>query len=157
MSHSSRNLVSKVKAFLLAVVLTVATGWSTTGDLAHAQQPVDLTQSRPGAICMARPQSRVPQVAKAQQGQLFSILTSELYASAFEAKGYRRVDCGTADLLTTKKREAYRDKMCELAGVGNSSVQRQVERALGEKPAVLCANAEIVAGTWARRSWSRKK
>lgn len=106
-------------------------------------------------VCMTRPMSRVAQVPEARRGQPFRIITIERGASALEKKGFRRVMCETADMVRADKKNSFRDDICELASFGNEAVQNQLERALGERPAVLCAGAEIVAGTWARKKQLR--
>ena len=104
------------------------------------------------AVCMARPLGDVAQVRAEQRGQPFRILTIERAASAMERRGFERVDCMAADLAAAGKREAWRDEICEAASVGNQAVQNQLERAYGERPAVLCAAAEVVAGPWNRNA-----
>ncbi|MCP5384193.1 MAG: hypothetical protein H6919_03285 [Sphingomonadaceae bacterium] len=99
---------------------------------------------------MLRPFGDVPQVPVARRGQPFRILTIERAASGLEAKGFTRVDCTVADLVLAGKRAGWRDEICELASKGNEAVQNQLERAYGERPAVLCAMAEAVAGQWER-------
>ncbi|MCB0072196.1 MAG: hypothetical protein KDE20_12090 [Caldilineaceae bacterium] len=105
---------------------------------------------RSNAVCMLRPFGDVPQVPVARRGQPFRILTIERAASGLEAKGFTRVDCTVADLVLAGKRAGWRDEICELASKGNEAVQNQLERAYGERPAVLCAMAEAVAGQWER-------
>ncbi|MDN3644632.1 hypothetical protein QWY75_00270 [Pontixanthobacter aestiaquae] len=103
-------------------------------------------------VCMARPLSDAPQVKREKRGQPFRILTVERSAKSLEAKGFRRVDCGTADFARADKKNAWRDEICELASTGNEAVQNQLEKAYGERPAVLCASAEMAAGQWERKA-----
>ena len=103
-------------------------------------------------VCMTRPLSDLPQVPQESRGQPFRIVTGESVVGSLEAKGFERVECSVADLVTAGKRGSWRDEICTMAATGNVSVQNQLERALGERPAVLCAAAEMVAGAWDRRS-----
>lgn len=104
-----------------------------------------------GSVCMARPMKKVAQVPVSKRGQLFRVVTVERGVQALEQKGFQRVDCEAADLARVEKRGAWRDEICELASTGNEAVQIQLARAYGEKPAVLCAAAEQVAGQWERK------
>lgn len=101
-------------------------------------------------VCMLRPYPSNPHVPVERRGQPFRILTIEASVPALEDKGFSRVDCTTADLVRADKRGSWRDEICELAATGNTSVQNQLERALGERPAVLCAGAQAAAGEWDR-------
>lgn len=101
-------------------------------------------------VCMARPFRDVPQVRAERRGQPFHIVTVERAVPGLEAKGFARVDCTAADLARGERRSGWRDEICKLASEGNEAVQNQLERAYGEKPAVLCAMAEAVAGQWER-------
>lgn len=119
---------------------------------ASAQSPgVATANAEPSEpVCMARSLPNVAQVPAAKRGQSHRILTVEKSAAALEAKGFARVDCGTADLRGASQRGQWRDEMCALAASGNEAVQNQLERALGERPAVLCALAEQASGPWQR-------
>lgn len=131
---------------LLALSSTVAPMVSAQDE--GAPPPIDL-----GApVCMVRPLPDMPQVAQTSRGQAFRILVVEAVVPALEAKGYTQVECKTADLVLADKRNGYRDQICRLAANGNEAVQNQNERALGERPAVLCAAAEAAVGEWDRNS-----
>lgn len=107
-------------------------------------------------VCMIRPLGDVPQVPTARRGRPFRIITLERAAPGLEAKGFTRVDCTTADLVQVDKRRGWRNEICEIAAVGNEAVQNQFERAYGERPAVLCAAAQLVVGPWDRKRARRK-
>ena len=110
------------------------------------------SQGAESVVCLARPLSDVPQVSQASRGQAFRILAVEAVVPTLEAKGFMRVECKNADLVLATKRNGYRDQICEAASFGNEAVQNQFERAMGERPAVLCAAAEAAVGPWIRRS-----
>lgn len=81
-------------------------------------------------------------------------------AQSLQKKGFRPVACA-ADGMASRTAgasdaglTAWRDEMCELASVGNVAVQNQLERALGERPAVLCAYGEALSGPWDRNKAS---
>ena len=100
------------------------------------------------AICMVRPLRNVAQVRPEDRGKPFHILAVEQSVSAFEAKGFSQVQCAEAELMKPEARKAYRDNVCLLAEGGNDAVQSQLERAFGERPSVLCENAELVVGAY---------
>ncbi|MFL0357590.1 hypothetical protein ACI5KX_14085 [Erythrobacter sp. GH1-10] len=101
-------------------------------------------------ICMARPHDAVAQVRPEQRGKPFHILAVQGSVAGLEAKGFSIVDCAKAKLGQQGQVKRYRDTICELASKGNEAVQNQLERALGERPATLCANAQVIAGRWQR-------
>lgn len=101
-------------------------------------------------VCMTRPFRDFAQVRAERRGQPFHIVTVERAVPGLEAKGFARVDCAAADLARSERRSGWRDEICKLASEGNEAVQNQLERVYGEKPAVLCAMAETVAGRWER-------
>jgi hypothetical protein len=98
------------------------------------------------AVCMARVLRDVPQVRGAQQGGSFKILVVRASLPSLKSKGFVEIDCGEAKLRSAQQQTAYRDSVCELAATGNQAVQAQYEQALGERPAVLCANAQLATG-----------
>ncbi|WP_209348248.1 hypothetical protein [Pontixanthobacter sp. CEM42] len=120
-----------------------------------AEQAAPTAEDAP--ICMSRPLSDVKQVSREKHGQPFRILTTERTARGLEAKGFTRVDCVTADLVQADKKNAWRDEICELAATGNEAVQNQLEKAYGERPAVLCTGAEMAAGMWEGRNKPKSK
>jgi len=127
--------------------------WAPMQLTAQTKAPIiPLTEADKAPVCMTRPMSNVAQVRHENRGQPFRILTIEGAAKALESKGFTRVDCRTADLVQADKRGGWRDEICELASTGNEAVQNQLTRAYGERPAVLCAAAEQVAGQWVRPS-----
>ncbi len=138
---------------LTAAALTV----SSIPVAAQTEPDTAATAPEDAPICMTRPLSDVKQVSREKRGQPFRILTTERTAKGLEAKGFRRVDCSTADLVQASKKNAWRDEICELAATGNEAVQNQLEKAYGERPAVLCAGAEMAAGKWDRKRKAEPK
>ena len=119
----------------------------------QADAAVDVSQ-----VCMTRPFGNAAQVKREKRGQAFRILTIESAVKARESKGFKRVDCRTADFAQASRKNAWRDEICELAATGNEAVQNQLERAYGERPAVLCAGAELAVGKWdGKRKWKPKE
>lgn len=98
--------------------------------------------------CLARPLSDVKQVPAARRGRSFQIVAAAEYVPLFEAGGFQVVDCKGAGLGAIRSQARYRDRVCRMAASGNDAVQNQLRRALGVSPAILCANAERVAGRW---------
>jgi hypothetical protein len=102
-------------------------------------------------VCMVRALRDVPQVPRERQGQPVNVLASSRSAKALEEKGFAQVECTSARLALGSEADTWRDEICELAAFGNIAVQNQLETALGERPAVLCAMAQEVAGPWDQR------
>ncbi|MEP3422873.1 MAG: hypothetical protein ABJN35_14125 [Erythrobacter sp.] len=103
-----------------------------------AQEPVD--DLLPNAACFDR---------VAESGDLVSIFVPVQASSGMLAKGFERQPCRVRFSLQSQ-REAWRDEICSLASERDEFFQSQAEIALGERPAVLCALAEIIAGPWKR-------
>ena len=101
-----------------------------------------------GVACMARVRDAAPQVPKSEAGSLFHIVALPQASSSFAGKGFAGVDCRDANLATQSQVSSYRDKVCGLASSGNEAVQDQLEKSIGERPAVLCANATLILGSW---------
>ena len=97
-------------------------------------------------ICMSGEWRDVPQVSEAKRGQAFRIVVATRDVLTLEAKGFEITDCTVADLVTADKRRSWRNYVCEMAAYGNEAVQNQFERAMGARPGVLCASAELVTG-----------
>lgn len=110
----------------------------------------DETEVERQPICMARAQRDVPHVKAAQRGKNFFIVAAPRTAPSFEAKGFSRISCQEAGLTRATDLLEYRNRVCEMAAYGNGAIQNQIERAIGERPAVLCANAEWFMGRMAR-------
>jgi hypothetical protein len=107
------------------------------------------------AVCLERALPAVAQVEESRRGQMFRIVATGKASRGLETRGFRKVDCAAAGLDLAEGRSAYRDEVCALAAAGNEAVQNQIERALGERAAALCASAEIVAGPWKRPAGDR--
>ena len=108
----------------------------------------EATGSEAELVCMARPHGNVAQVRAQDRGRDFHILANARSAASLEAKGFTVIECQGAGLHAIGPQISFRNRMCTLAATGNEAVQNQLERALGERPAVLCANAELIAGPW---------
>lgn len=98
------------------------------------------------AICMTRVFRDVPQVRRDQQGGSFAVIIVRNSARSLASKGFDEIACEDVKLGTLEQQARYREDMCELAANGNQAVQSQYEKALGERPAVLCANAQLATG-----------
>jgi hypothetical protein len=98
------------------------------------------------AVCMARVLRDVPQNQNARKGSSFKIVAIRGAVPSLASKGFFEVTCEAAELDTLERRTKYQWTVCEMAASGNVAVQNQYERALGERPAALCANAQLVTG-----------
>lgn len=74
---------------------------------------------------------------------------------AMEMKGFEEFDC-TRGGFPPAQQAKFRDEMCQIAADQPEAMQRQLEHVLGERPAVLCAMAEIVVGEWDAREAQSK-
>jgi hypothetical protein len=111
----------------------------------------DLARSGTGSsddetVCMARVYRDVPQVRKEQKGVSFAVIVVRTSTQSLVSKGFAEIDCQDAKLSTLEQQRKYREDICEMAANGNQAVQNQYERALGERPAILCANAQLATG-----------
>lgn len=144
----SRRLI--VHPLLSGAILCLSVGPTQVAAQESSQGDSQSTDEGSALVCMARVLDEVAQVPAAKRGQRFRIIAIERIAPSLEAKGFERADCSTADLASSNSRNSWRNEICELASTGNEAVQNQLERAYGERPAVLCAAAELVAGQWQR-------
>lgn len=137
-----------MRSFILLPAISLTAALPAIGTASAQDTPsASIAQT---AICMARPKSSVENVRADQRGLPTFILANAGLAPGLRAKGFTEVQCETAGLVRPEQRLAWRDQICELSSFGNESFQRQFERGLGEKPAVLCAAAESVTGQWDR-------
>lgn len=120
-----------------------------------AAQPVQAQNPAPDGgvsaaekVCLERAYSDVAQVPAERRGQTFVVPATARAAGMLEKKGFRQVECSASGMADTARLRAWRDEVCELAAFGNEATQNQLERALGERPAVLCALAEQLGGPW---------
>ena len=119
---------------------------------AKAQESVPASSDAPNtSVCMARPQPDVAQVRPEDRGRDFAVAVIPRSVPNLESKGFRSVECSEAGFLQKSDFVRYRNRVCKLAASGNEAVQNQFELALGERPLVLCANAEQLAGRWDRK------
>lgn len=132
--------------FALVGSLTAASYLSAQASVGSAAA----VEGRGNGICLARPIDSSDGSALEATGKLFFILAHPRSLPGLKAKGFAETDCDAAALSTDKQRADYKDRVCELAGTGNDAVQKQLETVLGETPAVLCANAEMIVGAWKR-------
>lgn len=100
------------------------------------------------ASCLIRASEDPATLQTEVQGSDFPILAVARSLSGLQSKGFVTVDCDSVHLASPDQKLAYRDKVCELATMGNEAVQSQIGTAIGEDPSVLCANAEAIVGPW---------
>ena len=77
------------------------------------------------------------------------IVASAEDVDALEAKGFDVESCDRA-FEDLQKVERWRDYVCQIASVPNEKVQLKFEEKWGERPAVLCAMAELASSPWKR-------
>ena len=118
--------------------------------IAHgaSAQPSDAPSLDLAPACLSGTWQNVSQVPDETKGKAFSIVVPEADVAILEAQGFQRIDCKVAELASKNRRLAWRDSICELAAIQNEAHQSQLERALGARPATLCASAELLEGNW---------
>ena len=121
--------------------------------IAHgaSAQPSDAPSLDLAPACLSGTWQNVSQVPDETKGKAFSIVVPEADAGILEAQGFERIDCKVADLASKNRRMAWRDSICKLAAIPNDAYQNQFERAMGARPAALCASAELLEGGWKPR------
>lgn len=101
-----------------------------------------------GPVCMVGPWRSAPQTMAEKRGKRFKVVVAERDAARLETRGFSRSDCANLDLASNGRQAAWRDEICAMAAFGNDAVQDQFARALGIRPAELCASAEMSVGPW---------
>ena len=131
--YASPSLHTLAIAFAIAIVAC-----ATIPRQARAQT----TSAAPAAqqVCMVKQISEMSQMP---------IVASAEDVDALEAKGFDVESCDRAfeDLQNV---ERWRDYVCQIASVPNEKVQLKFEEKWGERPAVLCAMAELFSSPWKR-------
>lgn len=145
MKHSIQARMLVAFGILSAAMPANAKAQESAGQARAATPGVEI-------VCMARSKGNVPQVRSEDRGRKFLIMAVAGSVANFEAKGFEVEDCNESDFSSRGQQIAFRNRMCSLAATGNEAVQNQLERALGEQPSVLCANAELILGEWQRET-----
>ena len=118
-----------------------------------AQSPaVGGKQSGLTSVCMTGTWQGSAQTLSSNRGKQFHIAVAPTDVPTLERKGLSQADCGALNLTSHSHRQRSRGEACLMAAFGNEAVQAQFERALGVRPAVLCASAELAGGPWPERS-----
>ena len=111
---------------------------ATTPTQALAQTDSAALEMTP--VCMVRQASEMSQMP---------IVASEDDVDALRAKGFEVEGCERA-FEDLQEVERWRDFVCQIASVPNEKVQLKFEKKRGERPAVLCAMAELFSSPWSR-------
>lgn len=105
---------------------------------AHGQEIVE--PSARSYSCMARGPNT-------DGGRITMIVVPSPAVETMSAKGFTEFDCNREG-FTLAQQVKFRDEICLIAAEQPEGMQTQLERVMGERPAVLCAMAEIVVGQW---------
>lgn len=76
-----------------------------------------------------------------------AIVLSKSDESALLAKGFVRTPCDEAFASEAEQRD-WRDRICRFVATAPEGMQKNMEGAMGERPAILCGMAEVVLGPW---------
>ena len=118
---------------LLGIIGIVAANLTTSTDVA-AQSA---TAPR-NPVCLVRP-SINESVAPSR------VIAPKASQESLEKKGFVEFTCGRAG-FTRQEQLRFQDFVCRIAVEESEGTQRQFENILGERPAVLCALAEVALG-----------
>lgn len=121
-------------------ICTVSLAALIAANPAHAQEQETGDDLLPGATCMVR---------TGEGGNATAIIVPKRSEPALLEKGFRPEPCSN-NFGTPLERTEWRDLVCNLATDPDEYFQSQAEKALGERPAVLCGLAEMVVGAWTR-------
>ena len=144
LAGSSARIMSSV-SLLAGLALS---GSAVTSPL-HAQtNTTPDTEDSANPVCMSGPWRDARQTMAPKKGKRFKIVVAQRDSAGFVKRGFSKKDCAAADLVSVARRNAWRDEICTMASFGNEAVQQQLARALGARPAELCASAELTVGPW---------
>jgi hypothetical protein len=104
------------------------------------------------AACLSPSTDQAQLSSAAQRSAPQQVLVADADAAALEAKGFTPAPC-SGELADQAVQSRYRDTLCGLVAASNEATQKQMERALGAAPALLCASAEKLVGPW-NGGWS---
>ncbi|MEM6908151.1 MAG: hypothetical protein AAF494_05690 [Pseudomonadota bacterium] len=141
---------SKRAAFLILFAALSLTPLVTAGAQVVGSDEGSI-EEKTTPVCMARPRANVAQVQEEDRGRPVNVVVTPRSVPELEIRGFGIVECADAGFSKPQDFAAYRDRVCEFAASGNEAVQNQFERAFGEQPSILCANAEQYAGRWDRK------
>lgn len=82
--------------------------------------------------------------------QLTQIIVPRNSVSVMSAKSFEEFECERGNFGREKQLE-FRELVCGMAAQEPEGMQRQLEKIIGERPAVLCGMAETVLGQWDSR------
>lgn len=94
-------------------------------------------------------QTRACMVKTFENGAEFPIVLPASNVDAMEAKGFEVAPCGKS-FRGRPSIENWRDEICRIASLQSEGMQDQYEEKWGERPAVLCAMAELTSSRWTR-------
>ena len=150
---SGRNFIENAKVLQISFIGAVAASLLCSSLLIasplYAQSDTEAGSSEPaGPVCMVGPWKSAPQTMAEKRGKRFKVIVAAGDVARLETRGFSRTDCANLDLASNGRQAAWRDEICAMAGFGNDAVQEQFARALGIRPAELCASAEMSVGPW---------
>lgn len=128
---------SKTQTGLIVAIIS-GLGLLTAGWAAPVSAQNENAASRTKPICLVRPSANL-NVAPSR------IIAPEAARKTLEGKGFEEFVCGKVG-FSLPEQIRYRELVCKIAHEETEGMQRQFEGILGERPAVLCAMAELVLG-----------
>lgn len=124
--------VSSIAAVICAIVVAQP-----------AVAQTDLAEDKSAAICLMIEHPAEIDASAVRTG----IVVPTTDVAAMIDRGFRVTPCQQLFTDTTAQIE-WRDQVCAMAANQPEGIQLQLERLLGERPAVLCGMAEMVLGPW---------
>ena len=128
----------------LGIVLALSLGGPSLPVLAQGQRLVEGQDF----VCMARTRDEAGE-------KTTRIVVPARSHEVMQAKGFETFDCDAGGFPRAEQAR-FRDEVCGITADQPEGMQQQLEGVFGERPAVLCAMAEIVVGEWDAREAQSK-
>lgn len=128
----------------IGIVIVVSLGGTSMPAMAQGKELVEGQDY----VCMAR--------TREEAGEKTTRIVVPAPSIEFmQAKGFAEFDCIRGGFPPVQQVK-FRDEICEITADQPEGMQQQLEGVFGERPAVLCAMAEIVVGEWDARGAQSK-
>lgn len=140
---------------IVAVGVASAVVMPTPSFAQNATQGANPGLEAGAAICMVRERPDNANVEASERGKLYHVVVAAEDQDRFAKRGFIAVPCEESERTEQEAKELYRDEACELAAFGNTAVQRQLAKSIGESPSALCASAQKAMGKWKGKKRTR--
>lgn len=128
----------------IGIVIVASLGGTSVPAVAQGQRLVEGQDY----VCMARTRDDA-----GERTTRIVVLTPSV--QLMRSRGFAEFGCVQGGFPPAQQIE-FRDEICEITADQPEGMQQQLEAVFGERPAVLCAMAEIVVGEWDAREAQSK-